>query len=304
VYVVTQPNDWYPDNKGGGRGRPVPSDVKIEQTASFMAGHPTAVRLHYKITHLGSDTHASAVQEFPAVWVNQEYDRFVSYAGTRPWTGGALSSDLLTVAGQAVPERYVPEHWAALVNEQGIGLTVYVPQQYPYAAALQFAGTPGEFGMGANYFRPHVPFTFGPGSVLEGDVYVIAGHYGEARRVIEVLHSAAAAPDILPPFGSMDAPLANESVTGIVTVAGWVLDDAEVARVEVLVDGTLEGMATYGLSRPDVATLFPHAPEQVGFSYSLNTRRYTNGPHQILVRATDKAVNVSLLPGASIVVHN
>src|SRR4029079_10410463 len=99
------------------------------------------------------------------------------------------------------PERYVPEHWAALVNDQGVGLTIYVPQQYPYAAGLQLAGTPGEFGMGANYFRPHVPFTFGPGSVLEGDVYVIAGDYRAARQDIDVLYNSAAVPDMLPPFG-------------------------------------------------------------------------------------------------------
>lgn len=304
VYIATRPNEWYPDNKGGGPGRPVPSDVMIEQTASFMPGYPYAVRLHYRITHLNSDTHAAAVQEFPAVFVNQEYDRFVSYAGTRPWTGGALSSDLLTVSGQAVPVRYVPEHWAALVNEQGVGLTVYVPQQYPYAVSFQLSGTSGQFGSGANYVRPHVPFMFGPGSVLEGDVYVFAGDYRVARQEIDALYDSAAASDILPPFGSVDMPLADQAVTGIVAVAGWVLDDVVVARVEVLFDGTLAGTATYGLSRPDVATVFPHAPEQIGFSYALNTRGYTNGPHQILVRATDKAGNVALFPGVSIVVRN
>jgi hypothetical protein len=304
VYIATRPNEWYPDNKGGGAGRPVSSDVMIEQTASFMPGYAYAVRLHYKITHLGSDTHASAVQEFPAVWVNQEYDRFVSYAGTKPWTGGPVSSDALTVPGQAVPERYVPEHWAALVNEEGIGLTVYVPQQYPYAAGLQLAGTPGEFGMGATYFRPHVPFTFGPGSVLEGDVYVFAGDYVEARRAIDVLHNTAAASDTLPPFGWLDAPLANQAVSGFVPVAGWVLDNVEVARVEVFVDGKPAGCVSYGLSRPDVATVFPHAPEQIGFSYPLDSTRYANGVHQILVRATDKSGNVAELPGVSILFQN
>ena len=305
VYIATRPNEWYPDNKGGGPGRPVPSDVIIEQTASFLPDHRYAVRLHYRITHLNSDTHASAVQEFPAVYVNSEYNHFVSYAGTSPWTGGRLSAELLTVLGEPVPERYVPEHWAALVNEEGVGLTVYVPQQYPYAAGVQHPGASGEFGLGANYFRPHVPFTFGPGSVLEGDVYVIAGDYQEARQDIEALHDAATASgDMLPPFGWLDQPLANQTATAFVPVAGWVLDDVAVARVEVWVDGTLVGPAAYGLSRPDVATVYPHAPEQIGFSYLLDTRRYANGPHQLVVRATDKAGHVATLPGVSIVVQN
>ena len=238
------------------------------------------------------------------MWVNQEYNRFVSYAGTsavdrrRGERGPADRSR----AGGA--ERYVPEHWAALVNEQGIGLTVYVPQQYPYAAGLQLAGTPGEFGSGANYFRPHVPFTFGPGSVLEGDVYVIAGDYRAARQDIEHPYALGRRCDVLPPFGWLDAPLANQSVTGIVPVAGWVLDNVTVARVEVLVDGTLDGLATYGSDRPDVATVYPHAPEQIGYYYALNTRRYPNGPHQVAVRAIDSVGNIAVLPSVSIDVHN
>jgi hypothetical protein len=304
VYVATRPNEWFPDNKGGGPGQPVPSDVTVEQTVSFVPGFPFAVRLHYKVTHFGSDTHGSTMQEFPAVWVNHEYDRFVSYAGVAPWTGGAVSADVLTVPGSPSPVRYVPEHWAALVDQQGIGLTVYVPQQYPYAIGLQVAGTTGEFGSGANYFRPQIPFMFGPGSVLEGDVYIIAGDYRSARKDIDALHDGAAAPDILPPFGSVDAPLANEAVSGMLPVEGWVFDDGEVARVEILVDGMPVQTATYGLSRPDVATVFPRAPEQIGFSSRLDTRQYANGQHQLVVRATDKAGNIAMLPGISIGVHN
>jgi hypothetical protein len=305
VYVAARPNEWYPDNKGGGPGRPVASDVTIEQVVSFVPGHPNAVRLHYRITHFGSDTHASAIQEFPAVWANQEYSRFVSYDGPTPWKGGAVSSDVLTIPGQAAPERYLPEHWAALVDEQGIGLTVYVPRQYPYATGLQIAGTSGEFGSAANYFRPHVPFTFGPGSVLEGDVYVIAGDYRQARQDIVALHSEAdIETDLLPPFGSFDAPGAGEVVAGMVSVAGWLIDDVQVARVEVLVDGRSDGIATYGLHRPDVSTVFPHAPARIGFSYPLLTGRYANGPHQIVVRATDTGGNITVLPGRSIVIQN
>jgi hypothetical protein len=304
VYIATRPNEWYPDNKGGGPGRPVLSDVMIEQTASFVPGYRYAVRLHYKITHLNSDTHASAEQEFPAVWVNREYDHFVSYAGTSPWTGGRVTSDLLTPSGQAAA-RYIPEHWAALVNEEGIGLTVYVPEQYPYAIGLQFPGTSGEFGSGANYWRPHVPFMFGPGSVLEGDIYVIAGDYREARQDIQAHHDAQpASGDVLPPFGSLDVPLASQVVTGAVLVAGWVLDDVAVAAVDVWIDGTPVGIASYGLSRPDVATVFPRAPQQIGFSLSLDTTRYADGQHLLQIRATDRAGHVAMLPGRSIVVLN
>jgi len=305
VYIATRPNEWYPDNKGGGPGRPVPSDVMIEQTASFVPDYPYAVRLHYRITHLNSDTHTSAVQEFPAVWVNQEYDRFVSYAGIRPWTGRPVTANPLSAPGQAAPVQYVSEHWAALVNAQDVGLTVYVPNQYPYAVGFQLAGTSGEFGSAANYFRPHVPFMFGPGSVLEGDIYIIAGDYRQARQDIEAMHDGEPpSGDTLPPFGALDMPLSDQDVTDVVSVAGWVLDDVGIARVEILLDGTPVGTASYGIRRPDVATVYPYAAEQIGFSYPLDTRPYANGSHQVSVRAIDKAGNVAVLPGVTIVIHN
>jgi hypothetical protein len=304
VYTATQPYEWYPDSKGGGPGQPVLSDVNIEQTASFVPGFPYAVRLHYKITHFGLDNHGYAVQEFPAVYVNRGYDYLVSYSGTFPWTGDAVSWSVLTPPGQPVPQRLVSERWAALVDSQGMGLTVYVPQQYPYLQGLQFAGTSGQYGSGANYFRPHVPFAFGPGSVLEADVYVIAGDYREARRAIEALHAAGPGPDVLPPYGALDVPADGAALSGIATVSGWVFDNTQVSRVNVLIDGAVAGAATYGFNRPDISGVFPNAPVQIGFSYALDSARYGNGQHQLVVQALDAAGNVAVLGDRTINVTN
>ena len=95
IHILTRPLEWNPDDKGGGAGRPVSSDVSIEEWVSFVAADPHAVRLHYKITHLGSDTHANTFQEFPAVYVNRGYDHFIYYTGTLPWTGGPVTVDAL-----------------------------------------------------------------------------------------------------------------------------------------------------------------------------------------------------------------
>ena len=73
---------------------------------------------------------------------------------------------------------------------------------------------------------------------------------------------------------------------------------------EILLDGTPVGTASYGIRRPDVATVYPNAPEQIGFSYPLDTRPYPNGSHQLSVRAIDKSGNVAVLPGVTIVIHN
>jgi hypothetical protein len=303
IYIATRPNEWYPDNKGGGPGRPVASDVVIEQTVSFVPNYLHALRLHYRISHLGSDTHASAVQEFPAVWVNRGFDNFVTYSGPHPWTGDAVSVARLNGTTHPAPQRRVSERWAALVNDQSLGLMVFVPQQYPYALGFQFDGAAGEFGFGANYFRPHIPFAFGPGSVLEADVYLIVGDYRQARADLRALHTAGAAwPDILPPFGTLDLPVANQTANGVIPVAGWMLDNVDVAQIDVLVDGTAVGAATYGVSRPDVSTVYPQAPERVGFAYALDTSRLGQGSHRLSVRARDRAGNIAILPDVPIVV--
>jgi hypothetical protein len=305
IYIKTRPNEWYPDNKGGGPGRPVPSDVIVEQTISFVPNYAHAVKVQYRITHIGSDTHATAVQEFPAVWVNREFDNFVTYSGTQPWTGDAVTVARLTPPGQPAPQRRVSERWAALVDRDGLGLMVFVPHQYPYAQGFQFDGAAGQYGFGANYFRPHVPFTFTPGSVLEGEVYLIAGDYRQARADLRSLHrSGAAWPDALPPYGTLDVPASNQTVSSVVQLAGWVFDNVDVARVEVLVDGTVVGTAAYGVSRPDVAGVFPYAPERIGFSYPLDTTALRDGRHRIVIRAVDRSGNVALLPDVSIVVAN
>jgi len=303
IYVATRPYEWFPDGKGGGPGRPIQSDLLVEQWLSFTQASPYAIMLHYKITHLGTDTHANTVQEFPAVYLNLDYNQFVHYSGTRPWEGDSVTTESL---GSLTPQRYVPERWAALVDGTGNGLTVYVPHQHPYVSGWSVSGTGGEYGFAANYLLPFSPFTFGPGAVMEGDIYLIAGPYWEGRQTVYELQAqdTGGLVDELPPFAVMDWPVTGQNMTGTVTVYGWGFDDTQVASMEVLVDGAPAGTATYGSSRPDVASVFPNASTEIGFAYSLDTRRYGNGSHVVEVRATDAAGNTALLPKAVVSMNN
>jgi len=92
----------------------------------------------------------------------------------------------------------------------------------------------------------------------------------------------------------IDSPAQGAAVSGIVTVSGWALDNASVvgsaiSSVQVKVDGTIVGTATYGSSRPDVCAVYPGRPgcPNVGFSFSLDTSGLTAGAHTITVTATD-----------------
>ena len=61
-----------------------------------------------------------------------------------------------------------------------------------------------------------------------------------------------------------------------------------ISSVQIKVDGTVVGTATYGLSRSDVCVVggYPGCPN-VGYSFSLNTSTLTVGTHTITVTATD-----------------
>ena len=97
-----------------------------------------------------------------------------------------------------------------------------------------------------------------------------------------------------PPTVYIDAPTAGSNVSGTVTISGWAVDNAAsvgtpISSVQVKVDGTVVGTATYGLSRPDVCAVYPGRPgcPNVGYSYSLNTSTLSMGAHTITVTATD-----------------
>jgi N-acetylmuramoyl-L-alanine amidase len=139
---------------------------------------------------------------------------------------------------------------------------------------------------------------------MEGDIYLIVGDYKHARQVVYDLHNKLSAIDIFTPIGSVDVPAPNAQLSGPTNVSGWAFDDTAVAKVDVYIDGVIAGTATYGGSRPDVGNVWPHAPRNIGYSFSLNTTAYPNGVHVISVRATDTTGNVAVFPDVPITIQN
>src|SRR5262249_26109845 len=82
------------------------------------------------------------------------------------------------------------------------------------------------------------------------------------------------------PFGFVDSAQnangsSSMSVGSVLTVSGWAADledGTPVTRVDVRVDGQVQGLATLGLARPDVASVTGH-PEYglAGWSASFST---------------------------------
>jgi hypothetical protein len=304
LYIRAQPYQWNPDDKGGGPGQPVLGDVYVEATISAVLQHAFTFKVHYKVTHFGSDQHTNSIQEFPAVYVNLGFDRFFSDSSTTPWTNAQVSPFTMPQLPQFGPTLYASEQWGAYVDTSDNGLTVFVPGMAPYIGGFAAAGDSGPNGFGTEYFAPRTFFSFGPNSVLEGDVYLVAGDYKHARQVIYDLHNTLPAKDIFTPIGSVDTPAVNAQLSGTTNVGGWAFDNVAVSKVDVYVDDVLAGTATYGGSRPDVANDWPHAPSAIGYNFSLSTTSFANGAHNVEVRATDTSGNVAVFPDVPVTIQN
>jgi len=304
LYIKAQPYQWNPSDKGGGPGQPVLGDVYVESTVSAVADHAFTFKVHFKITHFGTDQHANSIQEFPAVYANLATDRFLSDSSTTPWTNATVAPYTMPQLPNGSPTLYTSEQWGAFVDSQGLGLTVFVPGMAPYIGGFAAAGDSGPTGFGTEYFAPRTFFSFGPNKVLEGDVYLIAGDYKHARQVVYDLHNKLPPKDIFTPIGSVDVPAPNAQLSGPTNVSGWAFDDTAVAKVDVYVDGAIAGTATYGGSRPDVSNDWPHAPTNIGYSFSLNTTAYSNGAHVLSVRATDSTGNVAVFSDVPVTIQN
>jgi hypothetical protein len=306
LYTRAQSLQWSPDFFGGGAGHPVAGDMLVEQTVTAVLSQLHTFKVHYKATHLGNDLHPNYIQELPAVYSNQNYNHFIYYGGADPWTNGSVTATLFPNLPQFSPMLYVPEHWGAYADDKNLGVTLYAPSRYPYTFGFASAdpGPGGPTDNATNDFQLLDYLTIWPRMVFETDVYLIAGDVEEARQTIYQLHQILGAPDIFPPTGQIDSLAPGSAIRGITTVAGWAFDDTEVSKIEITVDGVVDGIATYGSPRPDIPAGFAHAPENCGFSYDLDTSKYVNGPHTLNARVFDTSGNVALFPTVGITLSN
>jgi hypothetical protein len=157
---------------------------------------------------------------------------------------------------------------------------------------------------GTNDLSPSTTFTWYPGAVLEFDFYLIAGPISDARTIVYELQKGQIATPFAP-WGVLEAPLSGDTVSGSDgLVGGWAFALTDVKSVEIVVDGSTAGLASYGLSRPDVASAFPGQSSNTGFQFSLDTTKFANGTHSVNVKITDTAGNIAILPPAQVTFAN
>ena len=103
----------------------------------------------------------------------------------------------------------------------------------------------------------------------------------------------------VPAFGELEQPVNMQDMKNTELIKGWVIDYNSVARLNFYVDGNLDGSLIAGTTdklymlRMDVEARYPWLPypqsRNNGFEYMLNTAKYVDGVHQLVIEAVDYA---------------
>ncbi|MEO8432870.1 MAG: hypothetical protein ABI592_15290 [Acidobacteriota bacterium] len=112
------------------------------------------------------------------------------------------------------------------------------------------------------------------------------------------------------PIGVIDEPAPGQHVSGVVRVAGFVLDFNAVDKIELFLDGNSlpTNRADLNIPRIDVLNAFPNyansATPHPGYLTSFYTRSLTNGPHSVAVVVTESNGSQFTLGPISVIVDN
>jgi hypothetical protein len=138
-------------------------------------------------------------------------------------------------------------------------------------------------------------------------VFVVRVTDSAGQSVTRTLAITVKPADKLAPFGLLETPDVRATLNNTATGSGWALDNVGIARIEVLVDGQVIGQAIHGLSRPDIASVwgaaFPNAANS-GFSFGLDTTRFSTGEHTLAVRLVDAGGNATVVGTRTIIFQN
>jgi hypothetical protein len=108
-------------------------------------------------------------------------------------------------------------------------------------------------------------------------------------------------------FGHIEFPASFDYVSGDVLFRGWALEDnADIAVIEIIIDGTFVGQAEYGYPRPDVADQFPNINNALrsGWVFLMDSRKLSNARHRLTARIVDTSGHRSEIGSVDFYVTN
>jgi hypothetical protein len=300
VTVTTTPLFWNPnwdrqDCVTDACADPVQSwrrgDVQVVQRLRFVRYH--VVELDYTVTNLAAVDHAPTAQEMPTLYAangNHGPDlwRLFDSTGTEipidtPAGGDGFNYENFTSPGG----------WATMQDgtaTYGVGL--YYENRVTSFQGWQLRSLP------FNNFRAIFVFGIPASASVRARAYLMLGALGTQQNEAAWLDANLA------PFGVLDSPGVNATITGSVPVWGWALDNLGVTSIVLRLDGSTDVPLTYGSPRSDVCRVWPGYAgcPAVGYSGTLDTSTLTPCPHLLEVVATDTSGNQRVIARRRVVV--
>jgi hypothetical protein len=266
------------------------SDVRVIQRLRFVRYH--VVELDYTVINLSSLSHAATAQEFPTVYTangNQGPDLWRLFAST----GAEIAIDTPANDGFFWKPFSSPDGWVSMQNDAlNYGVGMYTENRLSEWQGWQLRSLP------FNNFRPVFSFGIPAMGTIRARSYLILGGQGTITAEAQWLDAN------LPPFGVLDNPTADQTVSGVFNLSGWALDNKGVTAITAVVDGVSQFPLTYGNSRPDVCAVWPGYADcnAVGYLGTIDAGGLTACHHLIEIEATDADGNTRVIARRRIIV--
>ena len=296
--VVTTPLHWNPnwddaDCTSSGGSDPTlshrTSDVRVTQRLRFVRHH--VVELEYEVQNLTDVDHASTEQEMPTMY-------------TANGNGGPDLWRLFDASGTQIPIDVPaggdgfnyknfdsPGPWVTMQNDAAdYGVGILYENGLSSFQGWQLRSLP------FNNVRALFSFGIPASGVVRARAYLILGSLATVTAEADWLATHVA------PFGTLDAPQPDATVSGSTAISGWALDNRGVASVVARIDESVDVPLAYGGARPDVCRVWPGYPQcdVVGFSGSYDFGAPAECPHLVEIVATDTDGNERVIARAAV----
>jgi hypothetical protein len=182
LYVLTHPLQWALHN--------VSCECQFEKWITLDG---KGFYVHNKLTTWRADRtdYGAYPQEVPAVYVNGPFYKLYSYTGSKPWQNDALTQVDYPVPGPPWASFTATEHWAAMVNSDGVGLGVMNTDSTHFLGG--FAGTQGQGGPTAyntGYIAPTISKDIPAQGSYEWGYHITIGNLQMIRSYFQAKQSA------------------------------------------------------------------------------------------------------------------
>ncbi|RJO68784.1 MAG: hypothetical protein C4523_06910 [Myxococcales bacterium] len=267
------------------------SEVQYNQRLRFVGSHVVEVQM--EVINLSEVSHAVTLQEFPTLYATWGDGNTPDLRVIMDSEGNQIPIDQPANDGFFWKEFDSPGGWAALQNtERNYGVGIYYENRLRGYQGWQKYGV-------FNNIRSRFHFGLAAHGTVRARAYLMLGSYATISGLAAELDAT------LPPFGALDSPLGDATVSGSFSFHGWVLDNKGVSSVRLLIDGAPVAAPSLDQNRPDVCLFYPGYAQcdRVGFAGSASLAEISACPHWLEVEATDGDGNTRIVARKRIFVN-